>query len=343
VTRAIPGAHVPLVVATRGNGIECVHYGSVAVVDRSGSLVAGVGATEFMTFARSSLKPFQVMPLLSHPEFDRFGFTAAEIAVFCASHSGEPRHVQTVLTALEKAGCRKEDLRCGIHAPMYIDALGELPLRDDVFTPLHNNCSGKHAAMLALARLLGAPPGEYLDAEHPVQVQIRNAVAWFAELDVARLERGVDGCGAPAYALPLASLARAHARLATAATDERYGEAPRRIYDAMHAHPAMVSGFKRLDLALTMAGRGEWVTKGGAEGVQAIAVRSRGLGVAVKIADGAARARNVAAVEVMRQLGLLGDIEGTPLSGFARPAVTNWHAVEVGRLEPVFTLRFEGS
>ncbi|MCC7410520.1 MAG: asparaginase [Gammaproteobacteria bacterium] len=338
MTDAVFG-HVPLAVLTRGDAIESVHYGSIAVVDADGRVVAACGDPQVLTFTRSSLKPLQALALLAHPRFPDFGLDLGAIAVLCASHSGEPRHVQAVLEVLARAGCHKEQLRCGTHPPFYLEALGQRPLQDDVYTPLQHNCSGKHAGMLALSVLLGAPTESYLAVDHPVQQCIRDAVADMTGVAAAQLACATDGCGAPNYAVPLAVLARGYARLVGGAGDTAIAQAAALACKAIVTHPEMVSGLRRLDLALTHWGQGDWIAKSGAEGVRAFACRSRGLGLAVKIADGAARAREVVSVELLRQLGAIEDIDATPLAWFAHTPVKNCHDEIVGEVRPVFTLR----
>jgi L-asparaginase II len=332
-------AHVPLAVATRGGTVECVHYGSIAVTDEQGKLLWSVGDAAAPVFGRSALKPFQAMPLLAHPEAGRYDFTTKEIAILCASHSGEPRHADAVLSVLRKAGCYLRDLQCGVHPPLYLEALEQRPHVDDIYTPLHHNCSGKHAGMLAYARLLEAPLKTYLEPEHPVQQAIRAGVAHFTGVPMAELAIGVDGCCAPNYAVALSALATAYARLGDPAPDDCYGDAPSRVYETMTRHPELVSGLKRFDLALMHTGHGEWLSKGGAEGVQCLSLRRRGWGVAIKVADGAARAVQVATVEVLRQLELLPKPEDTPLHDYQRLSLLNARGIQTGEVCPIYTLR----
>lgn len=335
--------HVPLAVATRGGTVECVHYGSIAITDAQGNLLWSVGDARAPVFGRSALKPFQAMPLLAHPDAGRYDFTAREIAILCASHSGEPRHAEAVLSVLGKAGCYLRDLQCGVHPPLYLEALEQRPRAEDIYTPLHHNCSGKHAGMLAYARLLGAPLETYLEPGHPVQQAIRECVAHFAGVPAAALAIGVDGCSAPNYAVTLSALATAYARLGDPAPEDRYGEVPARVFEAMTRHPELVSGLKRFDLALTHTGHGEWLSKGGAEGVQCLSLRRRGWGVAIKVADGAARAVQVAAVEVLRQLELLPAPADTPLHDYQRLVLLNARGIQTGEVYPVYTLRRQES
>jgi L-asparaginase II len=331
-------AHVPLAVATRGGIVEAVHYGSIASVDRDGRLLHACGDPQALIFPRSSLKPLQALPLVTHPQFERFGFTAREIALLCASHSGEPRHAEAVVEMLGKIGAQKQNLMCGTHPPLYFEAMSIRPRAEDVYAVVHHNCSGKHTGMLALAKLLDAPLADYVNPEHPVQQAILDAVAHFSGVPRADIVIGIDGCSAPNFALPLAALARAFARLSDPEPDAVYGGAPQVILDAMAAHPEMVSGLKRLDLALAHAGHGDWISKSGAEAVIAIVMRSRGIGVAVKISDGAMRALGPVVVEVLRQLDLLGEVTDTPLESYAQPEIKNWRGVSTGSVLPVFTL-----
>ncbi|MGQ0657146.1 MAG: asparaginase [Chromatiales bacterium] len=332
-------AHAPLAVATRGGHVESVHYGSIAVVDRAGKLLWGCGDPHVVIFTRSSLKPLQAIPLIAHPEVGRYDFTRREIALICASHSGEPRHAEAIVGILKKIGCEKRDLQCGVHPPLYFEAMGISPHAEDIFTTVHHNCSGKHAGMLALCRLLGAPLETYLNPSHPVQQAILAAVAHFSGTTAESIPLGVDGCSAPIFALPLAALARAYARLGEEGGNHRYGDAPQRILQAMTTHPEMVSGIKRIDLALAHVGRGDWLAKSGAEGVHALTIRSRGIGIAMKVADGAARAAHAVIVETLRQIGLVDDVTNTSLAAYARPQLTNWRNMVTGEVLPIFQLR----
>jgi L-asparaginase II len=269
---------------------------------------------------------------------EHFGYDQAQMALKCASHSGEPRHVEGVAAMLARAGCTAEDLQCGVHPPLYYTAREELPPAGARFNPLQHNCSGKHSGMLAYCRLCGLPTGSYLDFEHPLQRAIRAAVAYMTDVPEDALVPGIDGCSAPNYAVPLDRLAYAYARLATATRDGRYGEAPARLAAAMTAHPEMVSGEGRNDLILMRAGGGDWVTKVGAEGVQAIGVRSRGWGIAIKVADGNARGLHPTTVSVLDQLGLLDADRRVALGAWREPEIRNYRGLTTGRIEPVVKL-----
>jgi len=345
VTPRLPAAppHAPLAVVTRGDAIDAVHHGSVAVVDRDGALLYAAGDPHFLTMTRSALKPLQAMPFVAAGGVERFGYTDAQVALLCASHSGEPRHVEAVAQMLAQSGSTADDLQCGTHAPGHYEVRGEVP-PPPPWSPLAHNCSGKHSGMLAYCVLCGAPKGSYLAFEHPLQQAIRRSVAHFTATPEARLVAGIDGCSAPNYAVPLSGLALGYARLAAERDDAAYGRAPRILADAMIAHPEMVSGEGRNDLALMHAGRGDWVTKIGAEGVQAIGVRSRGWGIAIKVVDGAKRGLHPATVEVLDQLGLLDATQRALLAPWREPVVRNYRGIATGVVRPRVTIaRAEGN
>ena len=333
-----PSAHVPLAVATRGDTLESVHYGSVAIVDAQGRLLFAAGDPYAMTFTRSALKPLQALPFVRDGGAEQFGYSQEQLALLGASHSGEPRHVDAVADMLARSGHASDDLQCGTHAPGYFEVRGEVPPRPP-YSPLAHNCSGKHAGMLACCALHGWAKDHYLGFDHPLQQEIRRAVAGFAGVPEAELRPGTDGCSAPNYAMPLANLAQAFARLAAADGDDaQFGAAPGRMRDAMVAHPGMVSGEGRSDLALAQAGRGDWVAKIGAEGVQAVGVASRGWGVAIKIADGGRRGLLPATVAVLDQLGLLDAGQRDALEPWRAPPIRNYRRTTTGVVRPVIVL-----
>ncbi|MGH8714168.1 MAG: asparaginase [Casimicrobiaceae bacterium] len=333
--------HVPLARVTRGDATDSIHYGSVAVVDRDGRIVFAAGDPSFITMTRSALKPLQAVPLVAAGGAERFGFSVGQLALLCASHSGEPRHVAGVADMLHRAGCAPDQLQCGVHPPLFYSARDELPPSGTAFTPLQHNCSGKHSGMLAYCRHCGLPTESYLAFDHPAQRAIRQAVAHLTGVVEAELIAGIDGCSAPNYAVPLFALARAYARLA-GADDTRYGSAPPILAGAMSAHPEMVSGDRRNDLALMRAGRGDWVTKVGAEGIQAIGVRSKGWGIAIKVVDGNPRGLHPATVAVLEQLGLVDDAQQNELAAWREPAIRNYRGIVTGRIEPVVALEQRG-
>lgn len=324
-------AHVPLVVTTRGGLVECVHHGSIAVVDLDGKLIAGAGDPASVNFTRSSLKPLQALPFVEAGGMSRFGFTSQELALMCASHGGEAVHVRIAAGMLQRIGAREADLQCGCHVPSYFTATDTTPPAGARWNQLNHNCSGKHSGFLAYCRMFGHPFKSYLDPDSPLQTRIRNVVQGFAGDQT--IGTGIDGCSAPNFALPLSRLAQAFGRIAAGETPELAA-----LGYAMTRHPDLVSGTARTDLALMQEGRGDWVTKIGAEGVQALGVRSQGLGIALRIADGNKRALQVATVNVLQQLGLLRDARA-PLAQHLRPVLRNYRGTEVGGIEAVFNLK----
>jgi L-asparaginase II len=329
--------HAPLVEVTRGSDVECTHAGSVAVVDTRGTLLYQAGDPHFLTFTRSTIKPFQAAPFLRDGGPARFGYTAPEIALLCASHSGEKMHTDAVQDMLRKAGCDEHHLRCGCHIPMRYGANDRVPA-EETFNQLHNNCSGKHAGFLAACVQHGHALDSYLEPAHPLQQAVRASVAHFAGMPEQDLRMGIDGCSAPNYALPLSRLALAYARLAQGAPDAEYGDALGDLYRAMTAYPELVSGTGRNDLAFMQAAPGDWVAKIGADGVQVIGVRSAGLGIAIKVADGNMRALYTAAVAVLQQLGLVAVPERSPLAPWLRPQLHNFMGLHTGEVRPVLQL-----
>ena len=349
---------VPLVVTTRGlsresGAVENVHHGAIAVVAADGRLLYRAGDADYPTFTRSTLKPFQALPFVLDGGPAYFGFTTRELALMCASHSGETMHVDVVAGMLKKIGCVEADLQCGCHVPGFYAALDRKPLPDAVFTPIQNNCSGKHAGFLAACRMHGEPLDSYLEIDHDLQHRVHQIVADIARVAPDTLAVGIDGCSAPNYAMPLARLAHMYARLAQGAADAQYGDGLAALFEAVTQHPDLVSGTARSDLALMTMGKGtmgagtmeagDWVTKIGADGVQAIGVRSAGLGIALKIADGNRDALYCAIAETLLQLGLVSaDLVAsgeTPLTRWHNPTLRNARGMATGEMRAVFTVQ----
>ncbi len=317
--------------ALGGGTPECIHYGSIVVVDRVGGVLAGAGDTGGINFTRSTLKPLQALPFVEDGGMGRYGFGSHELALLCSSHNGETMHTELARRILDRVGARPADLQCGAHAPRFYAATGARCPEALHATALHHNCSGKHSGFLAYCRLHGHRLADYLDPDAPLQVRIRNTVQEFASGQ--SLVAGTDGCSAPNFALPLHRIAQIYCRLAS-------DDAPtlRALFHAMTRHPDLVSGTGRTDLALMQAGGGDWVAKIGADGLQTIGIRSLGLGIAIRIAGGSTWALHVATVEVLHQLGLLDDPEHSPLASHFRPAEHNAAGRETGRALPLFHL-----
>ena len=331
--------HVPLIELTRGGTLECQHVGSVAAVNAQGKLLAHAGDPYFLTFSRSTLKALQALPFVEAGGPKQFKLGSEHIALLCASHNGEAAHVAKVDEMLDKAGLTYQALRCGCHVPGIFTLLDVAPPADLKFDERHNNCSGKHAGFLAYCVQHGHTLDDYIDPAHPLQQAIRRDVARATGTDENDLKMGIDGCSAPNYAMPLAHLARGYARLASGARDAEFGESFALLGEAMTAHPDMVSGTGRNDLAFMRAGRGDWVTKVGADGVQVVGSKSRGEALAIKVMDANKPALFAATVEALDQLGWLDDAQRAELKPWRAQHIVNARELRVGQRLPAFTLQ----
>lgn len=330
-----PPSPLPALLAevTRGGVVESRHFGHAVVVNSAGDVLFSAGDAEHATFPRSSLKPLQALAGIACGTADRFDFTPAEIAVTCASHSAEPRHREAVARILEKIGASEEDLYCGPHGVPHLPSRDALIRAREQPTRIYNNCSGKHAGMLALARVLEAPLQGYWEAEHPVQREIRQVLAAACSIEPERLRWGVDGCGVPTYLLSLRELALGFARLA----DPRllptaYAPAAGRITRAMNAEPGMVRGEGGFDTVLLESAPGTLVCKGGAEGCQAVGVFSGGVGIAVKVEDGSARPLAPITLSLLRRFGSLPEPLPPRLIDLLRTPILNTREAVVGEV-----------
>lgn len=325
-----------VVEVVRGAAVESRHRVHAAVVDPEGRLRASAGDPRLRTYFRSAAKPLQALPLVSDGVMDRFGLTLEELAVCCGSHAGEPRHVAAVTSILRKIGLEGESLACGAHPPLHGPSRRDL--REAGLEPvrLHNNCSGKHAGMLALARGHGCDPAGYHQPEHPVQGRVLSEIARWVDLPLEALTTGTDGCGVVTVGLPLSNMALAFARLARSA---RAGERePTYVVGAMTSYPEMVAGEGRLCTDLMRATGGRLFAKVGAEGVYCVGVPGAELGIAVKIEDGSPRAVGPAVLAVLRQLDLISEDDLGALLSHAYPDVVNTRGDVVGQLRAAVTL-----
>ncbi|MDD2696350.1 MAG: asparaginase [Anaerolineales bacterium] len=352
-------AHLPLFELTRGltapeeQTVESVHYGAIAVADARGRLLAWYGDPQMVTYLRSTAKPFQALPFIESKGHEHYGLTPREIAVICASHSGSDEHVSVVREIQRKTGVKEEDLLCGVHPISHEETLKAMAQRGEALSPNRHNCSGKHTGMLASARMRHLPTQDYISADHPLQVHIRETFAEMCVLPTHKVMVGIDGCSAPNFAVPLFNAALGFARLCDP-TGGEVAPAARQaacnaIVQAMTSHPDMVAGPGRFDTLLMQAGGGKILSKGGAEGYQGIGLLpgalspgSPALGIAIKISDGdpSSRAVRATSLEVLRQLGALSPAQLESLQSFGpRFPVTNWRKLAVGVARPCFTLQ----
>jgi L-asparaginase II len=315
---------------TRGGIVESRHTGSYAVVDASGKLVAGAGAIAQAIFPRSAIKAFQCLPLIESGAADRFGLGDDELALACASHGGEAPHVRVAASMLAKAGMSETQYECGAHWPSDLSAQHDLVRHAQQPRAIHNNCSGKHAGMLALARQLGVSTDGYTRIDHAVQRAVARTMSELCDVDIDAQPHGIDGCSVPTWAVPLRNLALGFARFGSGATlsDGRQA-ACRRVVEAVRAHPFMVAGTNRFCTRVMQAVPRAFV-KTGAEGVFCGAVPHAGLGIALKCDDGANRASESAMAALMASLPVWTNAERQALKTFAATDLSNWRKIHVG-------------
>lgn len=325
-----------LVEVTRGDLVESIHRVDACAVDARGNVLFTSGDVESPVFLRSSAKPFIAAAGVKAGVVERFGLDSREIAVMSASHFGEPFHVAAVASILEKIGLDETALQCGVHAP-YDEASAQALQRAGIApTPIYNNCSGKHAGILALCLTIGADPATYLEASNPAQRAILDFCARVSDDDPATWPLGVDGCGIPVYATPLRNAALSFARLATLdGVDPADARALQTVRDAMSAHPEYIAGTNQLDTVLMQRTGGKLVCKGGAEGVHGVGAIERSLGFVSKVRDGAGRARGPSTVTALRALDVLDEAEATELGRIRRPIVYNRAGRPVGEIRGV--------
>ncbi|MFO7892538.1 MAG: asparaginase [Longimicrobiales bacterium] len=323
---------------TRGGVVESVHRVDVAVM-KGEALVARAGSSDRVMFARSAVKPFQALPLVDDGVIARFGLGPEHLALACASHSGEPRHVEVARSTLDAIGLPESALACGPHPPFDDRAAARLRAEGQDPGRIHNNCSGKHAGMLALVVAHGWPAEGYHRPEHPVQQRMLDEIERWTGIDRRAIATGVDGCGVVTFAFPLQGLARAFARLVAAAGAGEPG--PKAVVGAMATHPHLMAGTDRLGTRLAEVTGGRVLAKVGAEGVYGAATVDGGLGIALKARDGAKRAGEVALLGVLEELGVLEPDELGALERWARPEVRNTRDEEVGELRALAELETE--
>ncbi len=318
------------VVVTRGEGTESEHRVHAAVVGEGDELLGASRDPEAFTYWRSCAKPFQVIPFLNSGGFDALGWGDQQLAVACASHGGEPEHVTLVESMLRDIGLEEGDLACGPHEPLSQRGAKKAREAGTRFTRLHNNCSGKHTAMLAWAHHKGWTTRGYELREHSVQRAILNEVGLWTDIPCSRITLAVDGCGVVVFGMTLERMARAYSRFARAAS--RGEEYPRRVVSAMAGNPFLVGGTDRLDSVLIAETGGKIVSKVGAEGVHCALLADRGIGVAIKVEDGSQRAQVPALLRVLQELDALPSPLPPRLAEWMRKPVKNSRGDCVGEV-----------
>jgi L-asparaginase II len=346
----------PILELTRGQVVESTHFGSIAVVDSTGKILHSWGDPQTVAFLRSSAKPFQILPFVERGGVEHFHFTQRELSISCASHETAQMHLDTVREMQARIGIEERSLQCGPHLPGDASMLKTTIKQDIEPTANFNNCSGKHTAMLAHAKMRGLPLENYLDRAHPIQQDILAVIAEMCGIEKDKIELGIDGCSAPNFALPLANSALGMAHLCDPrGLSEARATACRKVTAAMTTHPEMVANHGEFDTELMKTGAGKIVTKRGAEGFQIIGLMpgvygENGVGIAMKVVDGDAahmdnelvsrnRVRPAVALEILRQMKALDEAQLKTLARFGpSKQLTNYGGLVTGESHPVFDL-----
>lgn len=326
-------ANPVLVEQTRGPLVENRHRGAFVIVDARGTIIAAAGDTTRPVFPRSAIKAMQALAIATSGALDRLGLSSEQLALACASHHGEDVHIAGVTRFLAHIGATVHDLECGAHQPTNAPARDALRQRGQQPSALHNNCSGKHAGMLSVARALGVATAGYVRHDHPVQREVRSAIEAVIGEPLSTDRCGTDGCSIPTWAAPLASFARGFARMATGeGLPADLATAGRRIFDAATSHPQLVAGTGHFDTLVMEAFGGRLMQKGGAEGVQCGAIRNKGWGYAVKCDDGNMAASLVMVADLLQRFAEPDPAQQAVLERFSRQTIRNVRGLDVGEL-----------
>jgi len=328
-----------LVEVLRGGLVESRHHGAVAVVDADGATVLALGDVAQPVYPRSAVKMIQALPLVESGAADKFGFGNRELALACASHGGEPAHVEVARGMLARAGLEGSALECGVQWPSHTESSRALARSGATASALHNNCSGKHAGFICFACTAGIDHRGYVGAAHPVQREVRGALENLTGISLAPDHYGIDGCSIPTFAIPLQALAHGFARFGTGrALGPERQKAAARLRAACAAEPYFVAGTGRFCTEVMKLFGARVLVKTGAEGVFCGALPEQGLGIAIKCLDGGTRAAEAAMARMIEKLLPLGEAERAALGRFVSPTLRNWNGIEVGGLRPAAAL-----
>jgi L-asparaginase II len=328
----------PLAVVTRNKYVESIHYGFICVVDPQGKIIYQRGDPNTKFFFRSSAKPIQVIPFIKSGGAKAMNYTLKEIAIACASHTGEERHQKTVMGVLGRLGLDESSLHCGTMVPYNEDESKRLIKEGYEPSALHVSCSGKHAAMLAYSEYLGCDISNYENINHPVQKEILKTIGFFADEKPEEIPIGTDGCGLPIFLLPVYKMALSYAKLVrfSQEPDNPYYDACKTVFEAMTSHPEMVAGSNEFCTELMSATKGKLIGKVGAEAVYCLGIKKGSLGACIKIADGGERAVYPVAMQLLLELGILEESEYEELEHWHNVRLMNNLKEHVGYIIPVF-------
>lgn len=324
----------------RGDLIESIHQGDITVVSDKGDILFEFGDSKKLTYWRSSAKPVQALPVISSGAAKKYNLTDREIAVICASHSGEDEHVKVVTGILEKIGLDQSALLCGTHPPVHKETARKIWREGKKPPAIRNNCSGKHAGLLTLCQYYGWSTEDYYKPDHPLQDLLLDTISEITVYPKEKIYTGEDGCGVVVYGIPLENMAYAFARLANPATlPPEYRESAERITSSMEKYPELVGGSERFNTELMELATGEFFAKSGAEAVYCVGHHEENIGIAIKVKDGGSRAAKPAVVETMKQLDLLSSDQLEKIEKYHEISMKNHHDHIVGRAVADFSLK----
>ncbi len=333
-----PAQNPVLVHVTRGGIIESMHRGRYVIVDGAGNVCDAMGDYDTPIYPRSSTKIFQALPMILCGAHKEYGLNHTHIAITCASHRGEPAHIQAVTEMLHKAGLSPADLECGVHPPTHRASADAITRAGHTFRAVHNNCSGKHAGMVVYAKKMGWDIQGYIHPDHPVQQSIRQHLGNMSGYDMHTAAVDRDGCSVPTWAVPLKNLAYAFARVANpdATLSPDIGTGIKTLTDAVAKHPFMIAGTRQCCTDVMQVFGKKVFVKGGAEGVYLASIPDYDMGIAIKVDDGSMRACKVILLRILEKVGVLSDTHKKQLMHHYAPPITNWNGYTVGAITPAF-------
>lgn len=318
---------------SRGGIIESEHNIKAVIVSSTGDVVESWGDVDALVYPRSAIKAMQALAFIEMGGAEKFAFSREEIAICCASHNGEPEHVATVQSMLDKLTSSETDFECGCHWPMYAEASYVLAGKGRTPNQLHNNCSGKHAGMLGLAKLLNVAPHGYIGIDHPVQQKIADTMAQMCEYDYTTAPWSPDGCSAPTWAMPLTNLALAFAKFACPDDLPAARQtACKTLYDAVVKYPFMVAGTERYCTDMMTILQQRVFLKVGAEGVYIAAIPELKLGIALKCDDGAVRAAESVMTALLDHIGITSFVAEDIMQRYRSVTLKNWEKRTTGTM-----------
>lgn len=328
-----------LVEEYRGGLLENVHYGAVSVVDETGKVLYHAGDPEHVTFLRSAAKPFQAIPVMKRRIDEIYGLSGEEAALFAASHRGEAFHIDALESILRKTNIREDELHCCPNYPLNEDAKAQRLRGNEEKRRIFHNCSGKHAGLIALSKHMGWDPETYYRPEHPVQQEIVDAIAYFADVPKERIGMGIDGCGLPIFAMPLKSIALSYLKLACPdlIQDKETRHAAERIAKLMNENPNMIADTKFV--CSTLLKDPNLTAKGGAKGVYGIGLRKERIGISLKVSDGSEQVWPSIIASILESLGYSNQNTIDSLYELVPNQIINDNGLVVGERKSVFTLQ----